>query len=484
LNFKKWICATATTILLASSLSFSSVANAEETKTIADESIYDLLVDRFFNATGENDYHTDPKDISQFSGGDFQGISEKLSLITDMGFTIVSIGPIFSTEKYDGSMTTSYTELEKHFGTKEDFEQMIDSLNQRDVSVMVDFPLSNVSENHEWAKDSSKQQWIASTNDGIVQWDLNNEEVQRALIDAVVEFVTTYNVGGIRLTNLENADTNFVNNIIDEIKAVNDKIYVISNEDSDANFDASYYSDTSETFRNIYKNVDLDSSEQLKHIEPYAKGEDKPTQIMIDNIQSDRFVYDVEAFPPTRLKLSVAATLLLPGVPVMQYGTEIAMNGEAGTEAHQLYNFKTNDELIDAISNLQSLRNQSETLRNGEFKLVKNENGFLAFERISDDEHWLVVINNTGKTTRVDLSEKEIGADKEIRGMFESEIIRANDEGNYPVVLDREMVEVYQIIDERGLNVGYLVALGFVYLIFIGFIVIILKRAKRNKTAK
>lgn len=470
--------------MLASSLSFSSVANAEETKTIADESIYDLLVDRFFNATGENDYHTDPKDISQFSGGDFQGISEKLSLITDMGFTIVSIGPIFSTEKYDGSMTTSYTELEKHFGTKEDFEQMIDSLNQRDVSVMVDFPLSNVSENHEWAKDSSKQQWIASTNDGIVQWDLNNEEVQRALIDAVVEFVTTYNVGGIRLTNLENADTNFVNNIIDEIKAVNDKIYVISNEDSDANFDASYYSDTNETFRNIYKNVDLDSSAQLKHIEPYAKGEDKPTQIMIDTIQSDRFVYDVEAFPPTRLKLSVAATLLLPGVPVMQYGTEIAMNGEAGPEAHQLYNFKTNDELIDAISNLQSLRNQSDTLRNGKFKLVKNENGFLAFERISDDEHWLVIINNTGKTTRVDLSEEEIGADKEIRGMFESEIIRANDEGNYPVVLDREMVEVYQIIDERGLNVGYLVALGFVYLIFIGFIVIILKRAKRNKTAK
>lgn len=265
------------------------------------------------------------------SGGDFKGLVAKKDFIDKMGFTIVSIGSVFDTEKYDGSMPTSYTTLEEHFGTEDELKEAITAYRASDMKIMVDFPLSNVSANHEWATDASKAAWVASSQDGKVQWDLSNSDVQQALIDAVVTFVKTSDVDGIRLTNLENADTAFVNEVIDAIKAVKSTIYIISNEESDANFDAKYYADTQEIYRNIYKNVDLDSTHIDAHVEEYINGDGIPTQLMFDNLNTNRFTLDSaneNMFPPTRIKTAISGTLLLPGLPVIQYGSEIAMNGE------------------------------------------------------------------------------------------------------------------------------------------------------------
>lgn len=470
--------------VLAATLTVTPIVNAEETRTIADESIYDVLVDRYYNGTSANDIDADSTDPIKFNGGDFVGLTKQLSQISKMGFTIISLGSVFPTEKYDGSLVTSYSGFEPRFGTEEEFESLVNTINKNKIKTMIDFPLSYVSENHEWAQDSTKADWVLETTNGQVRWDLSNEEIQKALIDAIVQIVSTYDVGGIRLTNLDNADTNFVNEIIGAIKEVNADIYVISKEESDADLDATYHNDTFQIFRSIYKNVDQDSTQLFKNLEPFMNGDGKPTQIMLDHIQSDRFIMDVEAFPPTRAKLALATTLLLPGLPVMQYGTEIAMNGAAGPESHQAYHFKTEEELVDFVKNIQTLRNSSDTLRMGEFTLIENDNGLLTFMRSSDSEKWIVVINNTGKTQRIDVSEELVGEGKELQGMLESELVKVNKEGTFPIVLDREIVEIFQVIDERGINIPYLIALGFVYVIFIAFIIAIMRKAKRTKSEK
>ena len=162
MRFRKWISATAASLLLATSLSVAPM-QAEETRTIADESIYDLLVDRYFNGSGKNDMNVNTQDPTQFAGGDFVGLVSKGENIAKLGYTIVSIGPVFSTEKYDGSMPISYTELDPHFGTAEELTAAIDFFDSKKMKVMVDFPLSNVSANHEWAVNTD---WIASTANG------------------------------------------------------------------------------------------------------------------------------------------------------------------------------------------------------------------------------------------------------------------------------------------------------------------------------
>lgn len=481
LRFKKWIRTTAIAALLFTSM--ATPAAVAESRSISDESIYDVLVDRYFDAKSENDGDkTNPKNPAKFAGGDFQGIIDKLSDIKDMGFTIISLGSVFATETYDGKSVTSYRKIEPNFGTKDEFKKLIRTVKKNDMSVMIDFPLNGVSEHHEWAQDPEKSSWIQSKKDGKVRWDLTNEEVRQALIDAAVDFVSAYDIDGVRLTNIDGADTAFLNEMIESIKSVDEGIYVISDSESDADFDTKFYDEVSDIFRYAFKNVDENTDDLMKYFESYAKGEtDVPTQIMIDNLNTDRFLYTAEIYPPTRLKMVLGAALLLPGVPVMQYGTEIAMNGKAGPEAHQLYNFKTDSELKDYIADIQTLRNQSETLRKGEFNLIQNKDGLIVFQRKSDKENWIVIINNTSERKKIEIPKELVGENKEIRGTLEGEIFREGDDGIFRIIQNREVVEIYQVIDEQGINVSYIIALAFVYIIFIVFVVALLKRSKRRK---
>ena len=52
--------------------------------------------------------------------------------------------------------------------------------------------------------------------------------------------------------------------------------------------------------------------------------------------------------------MEIAATALftLPGVPVMPYGSEIAVNGKEAPESHPISNFKTDMELQEYIGDL------------------------------------------------------------------------------------------------------------------------------------
>lgn len=473
MRLKKWFAATAASVLLATTFTTSAFADKQEERTIVDESIYDILIDRFFNGDGTNDFDVNTKDATKFAGGDFAGIVAKQDFILNMGFTAISIGSIFTTEKYDGSMPTSYTTIEDNFGTAEALARLIDEYDKKDVKVIADFPLNQVSANHEWAKNA---EWVKGKADGVLEWNFDNAELRDALKQAAVDFVQTHQLDGIRLTNSTAIDTAYVNEVITALKAVNEDLYVLTNEESDATVDASFSNETAPIFSAIFNDVDLDSS----RLEEYL-AEDTPAQIMLDTLWTDRFIKSVEAsggYPPTRMKMALSSMLLLPGVPVIPYGSEIAMNGLAGEESHQLYNFKTDSELADYMGQLQSLRNGSETLRTGDFRLIQNDDGYIVFERKSDKEHWIVVINNSSETKRISIPVAEIGEGKEVRGMFESEIIRENKDGEYAIYLDREMVEVYQIIDERGLNISYFIALGLVLVLYSVFMIVIMKRGK------
>lgn len=480
MRLKKWMSAAATAALLATTLAFAPVqAEEKQERTIIDESIYDVLIDRYFNGSGENDQDVNTQDIEAFAGGDFAGLVSRGDHLVNLGYTMISIGSVFPTERYDGSMVTTYEGFEPHFGTEEEFQDVLTYYKGKDIGVMVDFPMSNVSPNHEWA--TANPSWVAGNANGQVQFDLNNLDVQKVLTDRIVAFVEAYDIQGLRLTGVDSADTAFLNEVIAAVKAVKE-IYVIANAESDADFDAQFRNDFASILTESYKNYDLPATDVVK----YANEDGKPTINAFDTIWSDRITLAITSpegndYPPNRLPLAYAATLFMPGVPVTTYGSEIGMNGAAGAESHQLYNFKTNEELIEQISDMQYLRNSSWTLRNGDFEVLENKDGYLVIKRSSEDETWIIVINNTAVTNRINIPVDVLGEKKEIRGMFESEIMRTNSEGYYPIILDREKVEVYQVIDEKGFNTSYIVALGIVYVLFTAFVIIVVKRGRKRR---
>lgn len=463
--------------LLLSNVFFPVFVSAQQERKLEDESIYDLLVDRYNNGNIQNDLEADPLNMASFNGGDFAGIESRLDHIVQLGFTMISIGAIFETETYDGQRPVSYEKLDRHFGTAEDFQALLEAAHKKELLIMADFPLDRVSNQHEWVQ-SEKVKYSESTN-GLVEWDVNDPNTLQQMQEAVVRFVETYNVDAIRLTHIDRYDTPFLNDVIQVVKSTKENVYVMTDGVSEAHFDLQSNPEMMAAFREAFVAFDRDSS-SLNKIEIGTSTD----LLQIDEIDGPRFTYDlVEArmFPPTRWKLAATALLTLPGVPMMTYGTEIAMNGQAAPENHQFMNFKTDMELFDYIKNVNTLRNQSEALRTGDLELLHNENGFLVYKRSNEDETWLVVINNTQTIQNIDIPAEVIGEDKLLRGLLDGDLVRKSKNGLFQVVLEREIAEVYYADKDKGFNTPYLIASILVYVLFLGFIYIVWRKGKQQR---
>lgn len=480
--FKK-MAMTASAFVCAFTLATTSNAKADEKETMQNDSIYDVLVDRFFDKNPQNNGDANSKDPNDFAGGDFEGISTKVQYFKEMDFTFLSLGPLMEAEDFRGKKVLQYNKIQQRFGTKKEYDKMYEELHKQDISVMADFPINGVSNQNTLIDAQSRNAWVSDAEEqGTVDWKTNNPEVQEALIDAAIQYATEYKLDGIRITNIQDANIAFINDMIFDLKKAIPTIKVISDETSKASFDIIQDQTLMDALQQGLKKNDEKSDQITASISP--KMQSTPRSIMLDSLNSTRFTYyaaEENMFPPTRVKVALGAVFTLPGTPIMTYGTEITMNGKQSPESLQAMDFRTKDDIIKYIGQLQSLRNGSEALRNGDFKLIKNKDGFIVFERFNKNERWFVVINNTMKTKSIDLPESIVGKNKEIFGMFEKDIVRENDESKYRLVVDREIVEVYQVKDKKGVNIAYLAALGLVYVLFIAFIVAVLRRGKKKR---
>lgn len=463
--------------LLVSHVFFPVSAAAQQERKLEDESIYDLLVDRYHNGDIQNDQEANPQDMTSYNGGDFAGVVSRIDHIVELGFTMLSLGTLFESDTYDGQHPTSYEQLNRHFGTMEDFQALLDAAHQKNLSVMADFPLDAVSDQHEWVQ--AAEATFTSSHAGVVEWNVEDSNTLQRLQEAVVAFVETYNVDAVRLTHIDRFTSAFLTDTIQAIKSVKPDIYVLTDGVSEAPFDLQHQSDMMAAFREAFVAFDRDSSSfnQVEQLD--GKG-----LLQIDELHGPRFTYDlVEArmFPPTRWKLAVTALFTLPGVPMMTYGTEIAMNGETSPENHQFMNFKTDMELNDYIKNVNTLRNQSEALRSGSLELLHNDNGFIVYKRSNADETWLVVINNTQTIQNIDIPEEMIGEGKLLRGLLDGDLVRKSKNGLFQVVLEREIAEVYYADEDKGFNTPYLIASILVYVLFLGFIYNVWKKGKQRR---
>lgn len=234
-----------------------------------------------------------------------------------------------------------------------------------------------------------------------------------------------------------------------------------------------------ETLRAAYKNFDQDLTGVSS-----LMGQSEGKLIQVDSIFGSRFtadVVDVNGFPPTRWTLLLTQLLTMPGIPVIQYGSESAMNGTELTESHQILDMAVDKELVDHITDLTSLRNSSEALRTGELEVLHDEDGWLVYKRSNDEETWIIAINDSSSTKNINLSAEAIGEGQELRGLFESDIIRQGDNGDYRVTQDREIAEVFHVIEETKLNSAYIATLAIMYVVFMLFLWVVWRKGKQRK---
>jgi len=466
----------------------------------SNQMIYRIMVDRFFDGDPTNDKNNKPLDPNGFHGGDIQGIIKKLDYIKGYGYTMISLTPIQQNDEngYNGFSITDFNKMDNRFGSLQDLKQLVKEAHKRNIKVMLDFVSNNTSSKSPWLEDQSKKNWYhekSSTNNKENQWvnglpDLNqdNPEVANYLINSAKWWMKETKIDGYRLDHADYVPISFWKNFVSEIKSVDPSFFLMAdvkdtsdqtvtefkNVGFDAVSDTALFNDLTNSF--LTKGVSI--AQLVKHqndLDQY----NIPLVNYVDDETTKRFVNHVNQryeYPPARLKLALVYEYTTPGIPMNLYGTEIAMNGGEVPDNLKDMDFRTDDQFSDYITKLIELRTTLPSLTKGSLQLVYDKKGLSVIERKYKNETTYTVINNTAKDQTVHLSFNTISKNKELRGLLEDDLVRANPNG-FDIVIKRETANIYAVAPKTSVRFGVIAILIF---IFVGFIMFLFFAKKRQ----
>ncbi|HZG70067.1 MAG TPA: alpha-amylase family glycosyl hydrolase, partial [Chondromyces sp.] len=396
---------------------FPAGAVEKEEREWQDETIYFLMVDRFENGDRSNDKQVNMENPTAYQGGDFAGISARLDELKDMGFTTIALTPIFqnSPNGYHGYWITDYYKVEEQLGTMKQFKDLVKEAHERGIRVMIDFPVTHVGTEHPWMKDSDKNEWFVNKQDSNTEeWlgempalNLANEETKNYLIQAAKWWIKKTGIDGYYLSNATKAPLSFWEDFSKEIKTQKKDVFLLGEADNvqqmtayeQAGLDGLTNPLMMEPLRKQFVNTDRPSSESINVLKEIEKNVQEPRQLVnyFDHYKTERFTEDLKeenVFPGTRWKVGLTYLYTIPGIPLVYYGSEIAMTGKKGVDSHRFMSFRADKELIDYITQIGALRQQLPALTRGSFEVLYEKDGMAVFKRQYKDETLIVAVNN------------------------------------------------------------------------------------------
>lgn len=490
-------------LLLFYSLNVSAAGKEEDWQ---DETIYYVMIDRFNNANSKNDFKVNMSDPLAYHGGDFEGVTLQLDYIKDMGFTTVSLSPIFDNEErgYHGYWVKDFKEPEEHFGTMADFKKLVKEAHKRNMKVIIEFPANSVGPSHPWLNDPAKKNWFnekgedAKTSwiDGLPDLNQENPEVQAYLIDAANWWVKETNIDGYKLERAQNVPAVFWNEFSKELRKTKPDIFLMGDVEAKTTNDISKFKNTgidgffdypsNSMLRKAFAKPDQ-STEELFTIFDKNKEQFGSPYLMstfMDNQWSERFTHEAvvnNLHPGSRWKLALTYLYTTPGIPVVYYGTEIALEGGKNDDNRKQMDFMTGQELAEYITQVGELRNQLPSLTKGTIEPLYNEKGMLVFKREFEGEVSVVAINNTSKSQNIPISTEKLPEDMELRGLLNGDLVKSKD-GKYNLIIDRDVAEIYVVAEKSGMNIPYMAAMGTVYALFVLFLFLLIKRSRKKNS--
>ncbi|PCJ45924.1 MAG: alpha-amylase [Gammaproteobacteria bacterium] len=133
--------------------------------------VYQILTDRFYDGDTSNNipsgspsqiFDGTGSDLKLYQGGDFKGITNKISYLKNMGITAVWISAPYANRdeqiidyqpdgsqmiwsSYHGYHASNYYRTNPHFGGMKDFQDMVTALHSNGIKVIIDFVSNHTS---------------------------------------------------------------------------------------------------------------------------------------------------------------------------------------------------------------------------------------------------------------------------------------------------------------------------------------------------
>lgn len=370
--------------------------------------------------------------------GDIRGIIDHLDYIRDLGIDVIYMTPIFksdSSHKYD---TIDYYQIDPSFGTAEDLRELVQKAHQYGMKVVLDavfnhtgrdfFAFKDILENKEKSKyldwyfidkfplDNESGQApnfkCFGYYGGMPKLNLKNPEVEKYVTDVACYWLKECDIDGWRMDVGDEISHYFWKHFRRAVKAVKKDALIIG--------EIWHYAgdflegDEWDTVMNypFYLNlIDLLADEKIgvsRFIQNlgYMKGRlnKKCYPLMwnlIDSHDTARFLHLCNN--KQKQHLAAAFQLLMPGMPMIYYGDELAMPGADGSDCRRgMYwdeEYRDN-EMLEWYKRLIQVRRTHACIAEGELAetITRDEDGTIVLIRKNTEETIALIFNCSNDT--------------------------------------------------------------------------------------
>jgi len=141
----------------------------------ASDVMYLIMPDRFANADPSNDVWEgvliERNDPFGRHGGDLAGIEAHLDYLDNLGITAIWLNPVLENKMPDGSYhgyaITDFYQVDKRFGSNEDYCRLIEKAHQKGIKMVMDMIYNHCGSNHWWIGNFPTNDWL-NHQDGFV----------------------------------------------------------------------------------------------------------------------------------------------------------------------------------------------------------------------------------------------------------------------------------------------------------------------------
>ena len=313
--------------------------------------------------------------------GDFLGIKDKMSYLSDLGVKTLWLLPIHKSPTYHGYDVDDYYSVCPEYGTLADFDAMVEEANKHNIDIMIDMVLNHTSTNNQWFRDSyqdfitnntsptSKQYWYnwrdtassgysKMSNNAYYEAQFNSSmpdlnydcQAVKDEIDNIFKFwIQDHGVKGFRLDAVKyyyygNTEKNvqILDYLMDTARKYDENFYMVGEDWENDSLTLNYHkSKVQSFFRFSFTSIFINTSKGYGKADDYVKEMLRYNNSLKENNANgyaSYFLSNHDQNRPTfskveQAKLAASLLLLTPGTPWIYYGEEIQMKGYRNSES-------------------------------------------------------------------------------------------------------------------------------------------------------
>ena len=399
---------------------------------------YQIFPERFANGNAELspegaldwDSSIRPKS-SDFFGGDLQGIIDHLDYLQGLGITGLYLCPIFESPSNHKYNTTDYFEIDRHFGDKETFCQLVEQAHLRGMKVMLDAVFNHMGDQSaQWqdvlkhGENSAYKDWFhiqefPVTNDKLVnpkelpyhtfafasympKLNTADPEVKDYLLSVATYWIKHFDIDAWRLDVANEVDHQFWRDFRKAVLAKKPDLYILGevwhtsqpwlNGDE---FHAVMNYPLSDSIKDYFLSRSKKTSQFIAEINcqsMYYK--QQISEVMFNLLDS----HDTERILATAqgdiqlVKSALAFLFLQRGTPCIYYGTELELGGGIDPDCRRVMPWErvsNYNDMLNFMKNLIQLRKKTAyIIQHGKYTLEEIAPDVLALEW--EDDHQVI----------------------------------------------------------------------------------------------